>query len=69
MTEMAHHLGPNLCNLDGAWIPAFQGQCGHGKLHLLGELVSLEPLKADSPSSHKGMGLDLVGQNCPLGNS
>lgn len=63
---MARQLGLSLSDLDRAWIPTVQGQRGHGKLWIHWGSWSLESLKADSPSSLKGVGLNLMGQNTAL---
>ena len=30
MAKKTHQLGLHTCDLDGGWIPTFQGRCGHG---------------------------------------
>lgn len=73
MAKKTHQLKLNLCDPDEAWIPTFQGQCGHGKLGVHLGSWSLEPRNEDSPSLHKGMELDLIRQDTTssvgLGNS
>lgn len=63
MAKKTHQLRLNLCDPDEAWLPTFQGRCGHGKLWVHSGSWSPEPPSEDSPSSHKGMELDLIRQN------